>query len=53
MECQAAFENIKWLFSAESVLKHPDPEKPFVIKADVSNIAVGAILLQENEQGQL
>ncbi|XP_015744144.1 uncharacterized protein LOC107326210 [Python bivittatus] len=30
-ECQEAFEGLKQLFTAEPVLKHPDPEQPFVI----------------------
>lgn len=32
MECQAAFEKLKWLFAvSKPVSKHPDPEKPFII----------------------
>uniref|UniRef100_A0A670Z7K1 Integrase catalytic domain-containing protein n=1 Tax=Pseudonaja textilis TaxID=8673 RepID=A0A670Z7K1_PSETE len=53
MECQAAFEKLKRLFSAEPVLKHPDPKQPFVIQADASDVAVGAVLLQKNGSGQL
>lgn len=47
----SAFEKLKRLFSAKPVLKHPNPEKPFVIQTDVSNIMVGAMLLQKNEGG--
>lgn len=53
MECQAAFEKFKWLFVAETVLKHPDTNKPFVIQADPSDVAVGAVLLKEKGCGQL
>ncbi|XP_026546854.1 uncharacterized protein K02A2.6-like, partial [Notechis scutatus] len=34
MECQAAFEKLKRLFTAEPVLKHPDMDAPFVVQAD-------------------
>lgn len=37
----------------EPVLKHPNPNAPFIIQVDVSDVAVGAILLQKNEQGVL
>lgn len=52
MECQVAFEKLKKFFSAEPVFKHPDPDKPFVIQADTSDVAVGAVLLQENDGEQ-
>lgn len=48
MECQTAFEKLKMLFSSQLVLKQ-DPEKPFIIQADSSDVAVKAVLLQENE----
>lgn len=53
MECQAAFEKLKSLFPAEPVLKHPYPNTPFVIQADASDVAIGAVLLQKNQQGTL
>lgn len=53
MECQASFKTLKRLFSTEQVLKQQEPEKPFVIQANASNIAIGAVLLQKNEKGQL
>lgn len=45
-----AFKKLKKLFSAELVLKHPDPKKLFVIQANASDVAV---LLLENEGDQL
>ncbi|XP_013927877.1 PREDICTED: stomatin-like protein 2, mitochondrial, partial [Thamnophis sirtalis] len=51
MDCQAAFEKLKRLFAEESVLKHPDMDAPFVVQADASDVAVGAVLLQANSQG--
>ncbi|XP_060539018.1 uncharacterized protein LOC132709560 [Pantherophis guttatus] len=53
LTCQQAFETLKGLFAKEPVLKHPDPEQPFVIQADASDVAVGAVLLQKNNQGDL
>lgn len=53
MECQAAFEKLKQLFAVEPVLKHPNPNKLFVIQADVSDITVHAVLLQKIQQGLL
>lgn len=41
MECQAAFEKLKQLFIAEPVLKHLNPNAPFVMQADARNTAVG------------
>lgn len=49
MECQAAFEKLKGLFAAELDIKHPDPEEPFVIQADASEVAMGAVLQQIKE----
>lgn len=45
--------NVKGLFAQELILKHPDPERPFVIQADGSDIAIGAVLLQGNDKGKL
>lgn len=53
MKCLAVFKKLKCLFAAEPVLKHPDLNDPFVIQADTSNVAVGAALLQKNEQDDL
>lgn len=53
MECQAAFVKLKSLFPAEPVLKYPYPNTPFVIQADASDMAVGSVLLQKNQQGTL
>ncbi|KAK9406808.1 hypothetical protein NXF25_005582 [Crotalus adamanteus] len=51
--CQRAFESLKTLFAQEPVLVHPDPGRPFVVQADASDVAVGAVLLQRNDQGIL
>lgn len=54
VKCQTAFKKLKRLFSAESVLKHPESVlKPFIIQLDASDIAVGAVLVQENNEEKL
>lgn len=53
MSCQAAFEKLKRLFAAEPVLKHPVMDELFIVQADASDAAVGAVLLQTNADGQL
>ncbi|QRW12456.1 Transposon Tf2-1 polyprotein [Ceratobasidium sp. AG-Ba] len=52
-ECQQAFEEIKKRVSQDPVLIHPNPDKPFILEADTSGIAIGAILSQRGEDGYL
>ena len=47
-EEQEAFDAIKYAISHAPVLAHPDMEKPFIVEADASGIAYGAILSQEH-----
>lgn len=53
MECQADFEKLKRLFAAEPMLRYPNTDAPFVNQTDASDVAVGAVLLQEKPQGIL
>ena len=50
-ECQKAFEKIKSLLLSAPVLKAPDFEKPFKLQVDASDVGIGAVLLQESQQG--
>lgn len=43
----------KCLSAAKPILKHLDPSTSFVIQAHSSDVAVGAVLLQKNDQGVL
>ena len=43
-EQQKVFEEIKKLIMSEPVLHQPDQTKPFKVKADVSNYAVGVMI---------
>jgi len=46
-----AFEKLKVAFVSKPVLLIPDYEKPFIIEADASLFATGAVLLQEDANG--
>ena len=50
-ECQQAFEELKRCFTKEPVLIMPDQTKPFQIKCDASKYASGAVLTQNNGNG--
>lgn len=47
VECQAAFKKLKQLFTAEPMLRHPNPDTPFVIQAYASDMAIEAVLLHK------
>lgn len=40
------FEQLKTLFSSAPVLKAPDPDKPFWVEVDASEVGLGAVLSQ-------
>jgi hypothetical protein len=52
-ECQTTFETLKERFSTAPVLTMPDTTKPFILETDASKWAIGATLLQKQEDGQL
>ncbi|XP_018410495.1 PREDICTED: myeloperoxidase-like [Nanorana parkeri] len=45
-EAQAAFTQLKLQFTSAPILRHPDPELPYVLEVDASEAAVGAVLSQ-------
>ena len=49
--CQKAFETLKRKFAEKPVLLMPDSTKPFAIEADTSKFASGAVLRQQDENG--
>ena len=52
-EQQKAFEEIKRLIMSEPVLHQPDQTKPFKVKVDMSNYAMGTVLMQRDEKNIL
>uniref|UniRef100_A0A0A9WGS4 RNA-directed DNA polymerase n=2 Tax=Lygus hesperus TaxID=30085 RepID=A0A0A9WGS4_LYGHE len=50
--CQESFESLKKAMTSTSVLCYPDLQKPFILDCDASDHAVGAVLSQEDEQGE-
>ncbi|KAI5087008.1 hypothetical protein C0J45_24433, partial [Silurus meridionalis] len=45
-EAQRAFEKLRKMFCASRLLRHPDPQLPFVVEVDASSTGVGATLSQ-------
>lgn len=43
---QNAFDNLRRYLISEPILQYPDFSKPFILKTDASNFAIGAILSQ-------
>ena len=51
-EAQEAFDTLKVHITDEPVLAHPDLTKQFELKVDASGYAVGAVLMQRQEDGK-
>ena len=49
--CQTAFEQLKRLLCSTPVLSSPDFTRRFILQTDASDIAVGAVLSQRDEEG--
>ncbi|KAK3553382.1 hypothetical protein QTP70_003555 [Hemibagrus guttatus] len=45
-----AFTNLKSSFMTAPILKHPDPNLPFVVEVDASDSGIGAVLSQRHGQ---
>jgi len=48
---EAAFTTLKKHLCAKPILRLPDLERTFVLRTDASDIGLGAVLLQEHEDG--
>ena len=46
------FEKLKEALFASSVLVYPNYKKPFIVSTDTSSRAVGAVLLQLDDEGR-
>jgi hypothetical protein len=52
-ERQKAFDTLKEKFLNEPVLCMPDPVRQFILQTDASRIAIGAVLKQYQDNGEL
>ena len=50
-EENAAFEELKMALTSDTIMAHPDPKKPFRLYTDASEVAVGAVLTQVDDDG--
>ena len=48
-ECEKSFDSIKAIISQETLLHYPDPNKPFHIETDASDLQLGSVILQDNQ----
>ncbi len=48
LESHQAFEELKTRFTSAPILRHPDPEREFIVEVDATNTGVGAILSQRH-----
>ena len=52
-EADMAFRHIKKAFTSTPILDHVYTNKPFIMEADVSDFALGSILSQQEDKGEL
>lgn len=52
-ESQKSFEEIKSAFLSDQVLIQPDTAKQFFLECDASDYAIGAVLSQQDDEGNL
>ncbi|CAI5778126.1 Hypothetical predicted protein [Podarcis lilfordi] len=50
-ECQRAFDLLKHALVSSQVMLAPDQRRPFVVQTDASQTGLGAVLLQEDQEG--
>ena len=50
-DCQKAFERVKSILTSSPILQAPDFSKPFKLAVDASDVGIGGVLLQDDEDG--
>ena len=48
---QAAFDHLRTILAEDVIQHHPDVNKPYELYTDASAVAVGAVLVQRDDQG--
>ena len=51
-ECQEAFEKLKDLCTTTPILAHANYKKPFQLQTDASDLGLGAVLYQKDDESQ-
>uniref|UniRef100_A0A674P0I3 Gypsy retrotransposon integrase-like protein 1 n=1 Tax=Takifugu rubripes TaxID=31033 RepID=A0A674P0I3_TAKRU len=52
-DCADAFKQLRSALVGAPVLSYPDPQLPFIVDTDASNVGLGAVLSQEGENEQV
>ena len=50
-ECQEAFEKLKDLCTTTPILAYANYKKPFQLQTDASDLGLGAVLYQKDDEG--
>ena len=50
--CEEAFQDLRKRLASYPILRLPDPDKAFELHADASDVAMGAVLNQRDEEGK-
>jgi transposase InsO family protein len=48
-ECDVAFRKIKAMLAKDILIRYPDPNKPFHVYTDASDLQLGAVIMQDNK----
>ena len=51
-ECKVAFKKLKDLCTSTPILAYADYKKPFQLQTDASDLGLGAVLYQSDDEGQ-
>lgn len=52
-QCEEAFNKLKLVLMSNPILTSPNFQKPFIIAVDASDVGIGGVLFQRNEEGEV
>ena len=52
-DCEKAFNELKTRLTSSPILLHPNQQKQYILECDASNVAIGSILLQYDDDNKL